>query len=83
MCIRASYKGEDLNIISSFEALGQKLAGTLSPEDFKEVVKHSCPGAGACGSMYTANTLAAAIEPLGMSLPYSSSNPATSAENEA
>ncbi len=77
------YKGEDLNIISSFEALGQKLAGTISPEDFKEVVKHSCPGAGACGGMYTANTMAAAIEALGMSLPYSSSNPATSAEKEA
>ncbi len=76
------YKGEELNIISSFEALGKKLAGTITPEDFKEVVKHSCPGAGACGGMYTANTMAAAIEALGMSLPYSSSNPATSADKE-
>jgi len=72
------YKGEELNIISAFEALGKKLAGNITPEDFKEVVKHSCPGAGACGGMYTANTMASAIEALGMSLPYSSSNPATS-----
>jgi len=70
------YKGEELNIISSFEALGKKLAGTITPEDFKEIVKHSCPGAGACGGMYTANTMASAIEAMGMSLPYSSSNPA-------
>jgi dihydroxy-acid dehydratase len=72
------YKGEELNIISAFEALGKKIAGTITPEDFKEVVKHSCPGAGACGGMYTANTMASAIEALGMSLPYSSSNPAMS-----
>jgi dihydroxy-acid dehydratase len=77
------YKGEELNIISSFEALGKKLAGTITPEDFKEVVKHSCPGAGACGGMYTANTMAAAIEALGMSLPYSSSNPALSEEKKS
>ena len=76
------YKGVDLNIISAFEALGQKLAGTITPEDFKEVVKHSCPGAGACGGMYTANTMASAIEALGMSLPYSSSNPALSEEKK-
>lgn len=72
------YKDQDLNIISAFEALGQKLAGTITPEDFKQVIMHSCPGAGACGGMYTANTMAAAIEALGMSLPYSSSNPAIS-----
>ena len=76
------YKGEDLNIISAFEALGQKLAGTITPEDFKEVVKHSCPGAGACGGMYTANTMASAIEALGMSLPFSSSNPALSTDKK-
>jgi dihydroxy-acid dehydratase len=76
------YKGEELNIISAFEALGKKIAGTITPEDFKEVVKHSCPGAGACGGMYTANTMASAIEALGMSLPYSSSNPATSEEKK-
>jgi dihydroxy-acid dehydratase len=76
------YKGQDLNIVSAFEALGQKLAGQLSEEDFKGIVKHSCPGAGACGGMYTANTMASAIEALGMSLPYSSSNPALSAEKQ-
>lgn len=72
------YKGEALNIVSSFEALGKKIAGQLSDEDFKGIVQHSCPGAGACGGMYTANTMASAIEALGMSLPYSSSNPALS-----
>jgi dihydroxy-acid dehydratase len=72
------WKGKELNIISAFEALGEKMAGKLSPEDFKGIVKNSCPGAGACGGMYTANTMASAIEALGMSLPYSSSNPATS-----
>lgn len=72
------YKGQDLNIISAFEALGQKLAGQLSDNDFKGIIQHSCPGAGACGGMYTANTMASAIEALGMSLPYSSSNPALS-----
>ncbi len=76
------YKGEDLNIVSAFEALGQKIAGNLSEADFKGIVKHSCPGAGACGGMYTANTMASAIEALGMSLPYSSSNPALSKEKQ-
>ncbi|HUQ65891.1 MAG TPA: dihydroxy-acid dehydratase [Flavitalea sp.] len=76
------YKGQDLNIISAFEALGQKIAGNLSPEDFKNIVKESCPGAGACGGMYTANTMASAIEALGMSLPYTSSNPALSEEKK-
>ncbi len=72
------YKGQDLNIISAFEALGQKIAGNLNEGDFKGIVQNSCPGAGACGGMYTANTMSSAIEALGMSLPYSSSNPATS-----
>ena len=76
------YKGQDLNIVSSFEALGQMIAGTLSAEDFKGIVMNSCPGAGACGGMYTANTMASAIEALGMSLPYSSSNPALSEEKK-
>src|SRR5690242_17754769 len=76
------YKGQDLNIISAFEALGQKIAGNLSPEDFRGIIKHTCPGAGACGGMYTANTMASAIEALGMSLPYSSSNPALSEEKQ-
>ncbi len=76
------YKGQDLNIVSAFEALGQKLAGQLDEADFKGIIKHACPGAGACGGMYTANTMAAAIEALGMSLPYSSSNPALSEEKQ-
>lgn len=74
------YKGQDLNIISSFEALGQKIAGNLNDADFKGIVMNSCPGPGACGGMYTANTMASAIEAMGMSLPYSSSNPALSKE---
>lgn len=76
------FNGQDLNIVSAFEALGQKIAGKISAEEFKSVVKASCPGAGACGGMYTANTMAAAIEALGMSLPYSSSNPAISEEKK-
>jgi dihydroxy-acid dehydratase len=72
------YKGEDLNIVSAFEALGKKIAGQLDEADFKGIVMNSCPGAGACGGMYTANTMSSAIEALGMSLPYSSSNPALS-----
>jgi dihydroxy-acid dehydratase len=76
------YKGQDLNIVSAFEALGQKMAGQLDEADFKGIVQHACPGAGACGGMYTANTMASAIEALGMSLPYSSSNPALSAEKQ-
>jgi len=76
------YKGQDLNIVSSFEALGQKIAGKLDEADFQGIVRNSCPGAGACGGMYTANTMAAAIEALGMSLPYSSSNPAISEDKK-
>jgi dihydroxy-acid dehydratase len=76
------YKGQDLNIVSAFEALGQKLAGELEEADFKGIIQHACPGAGACGGMYTANTMASAIEALGMCLPYSSSNPALSPEKK-
>ncbi len=77
------YKGkDDLNIVSAFEALGQKIAGNLSEADFKGIIQHACPGAGACGGMYTANTMASAIEALGMSLPNSSSNPAVSTEKQ-
>jgi dihydroxy-acid dehydratase len=72
------YKGKSLNIVSAFEALGEKLAGKLSEEDYQGIIRHTCPGAGACGGMYTANTMASAIEALGMSLPYSSSYPALS-----
>jgi dihydroxy-acid dehydratase len=76
------YKGEDLNIVSAFEALGNKIAGNLADADFKGIVRNACPGAGACGGMYTANTMASAIEALGMSLPFSSSNPALSQEKQ-
>ncbi|WP_288097707.1 dihydroxy-acid dehydratase, partial [Hydrotalea sp.] len=76
------HNGVDLNIVSAFEALGQKIAGQIDEKEFKEIVMKSCPGAGACGGMYTANTMAAAIEALGMSLPYSSTNPALSEEKK-
>ncbi|TAH26178.1 MAG: dihydroxy-acid dehydratase [Cytophagales bacterium] len=76
------WKGQDLNIVSAFEALGQKFAGTITPEDFKGIIQHACPGAGACGGMYTANTMSSAIEALGMSLPYSASNPAVSVDKK-
>ena len=72
------YKDKELNIISAFEALGEKFQGIISDEDYKGVIKNSCPGAGACGGMYTANTMSSAIEAMGMSVPFSSSNPATS-----
>ncbi len=77
-----NWKGEQLNIVSAFEALGKKMNNAITPEDFKGIIKHACPGAGACGGMYTANTMASAIEALGMSLPYSSSNPALSADKK-
>ncbi|HXA01072.1 MAG TPA: dihydroxy-acid dehydratase [Cytophagaceae bacterium] len=73
-----NYKGEKLNVVSAFEALGKKFAGTISAEDYKGVIKNACPGAGACGGMYTANTMASAIEALGLTLPYSSTATATS-----
>lgn len=76
------WKGESLNIVSAFEALGKKFNDTITPEDFKGVIQNACPGAGACGGMYTANTMSSAIEALGMSLPYSSSNPALSEEKK-
>ena len=76
------YKGETLDVVSAFEALGKKFAGTISDEDYKGVINNACPGAGACGGMYTANTMASAIEALGMSLPYSASNPAVSEDKK-
>jgi len=69
-------QGKTLDIVSAFQSYGQYIAGTLSEPERQEVVRHACPGAGACGGMYTANTMASAIEALGMSLPYSSSTPA-------
>lgn len=65
-----------LDIVSAFQSYGQYIAGTLTEEERQDVVKNACPGAGACGGMYTANTMASAIEALGMSLPFSSSIPA-------
>ena len=65
-----------LDVVSAFEAWGEKVAGTMNEREYKSVIQNACPGAGACGGMYTANTMASAIEALGMSLPYSSSNPA-------
>lgn len=76
------YNGKKLDVVSAFEALGEKFAGKISDTDFHNVIKNACPGAGACGGMYTANTMASAIEAMGMSLPYSSSNPALSAEKK-
>ncbi len=72
------HAGKSLDIVSAFEALGQKIAGEINEETFKAIKQKACPGPGACGGMYTANTMASAIEALGMGLPYSSSNPATS-----
>ncbi len=72
--------GKKLDIVSAFQSYGEFLAGTITDEERRAIVKHSCPGAGACGGMYTANTMASAIEAMGMSLPYSSSNPAESQE---
>ncbi|RED50258.1 dihydroxy-acid dehydratase [Seonamhaeicola aphaedonensis] len=70
------YKGRKLNIVSAFEALGQKIAGEIDDAEYKEIIKKSIPGAGACGGMYTANTMASSIECMGMALPYNSSIPA-------
>lgn len=71
-------KHSKLDIVSAFQSYGGYLAGTISDEERQEIVMNSCPGPGACGGMYTANTMASAIEALGMSLPYSSSHPAES-----
>jgi dihydroxy-acid dehydratase len=70
------FKDKTLDIVSAFEAWGEKVAGTMNEEDYKGVIQNACPGAGACGGMYTANTMASAIEALGMAMPYNSSNPA-------
>jgi dihydroxy-acid dehydratase len=72
-----SYKGQKLDIVSAFEALGKKFAGNISDEDYEGVIKNAIPGAGACGGMYTANTMASSMEAMGLTLPNSSSYPAT------
>ena len=76
------HNGKKLDIVSAFEAWGSKVAGSMSENEFQSIVEKACPGAGACGGMYTANTMASAIEALGMSLPYNSSNPATGKEKQ-
>jgi dihydroxy-acid dehydratase len=70
--------GKALDIVSAFQSYGEYIASTITDDERQDIVRHACPGAGACGGMYTANTMASAIESLGMSLPYSSSYPATS-----
>ena len=72
------HKDKKLDVVSAFEAWGEKVAGIIDENEFKQIVRNACPGAGACGGMYTANTMASAIEALGMALPYNSSNPAVS-----
>ena len=76
------YKEQKLDVVSAFEALGQKTAGTISEEDFRGVINNAIPGAGACGGMYTANTISSAIEALGMALPGDASNPAISKDKK-
>jgi dihydroxy-acid dehydratase len=82
--IRAGHsRGRTLDIVSAFQSYGEALAGTIDEETREDIVRHACPGAGACGGMYTANTMASAIEALGMSLPYSSCTPADDPEKVA
>jgi dihydroxy-acid dehydratase len=76
------FKDKKLDVISAFEAWGEKVAGTLNEADYKSIIQNACPGAGACGGMYTANTMASAIEALGMAMPYNSSNPAMGTEKK-
>ncbi len=76
------HEGKKLDVVSAFEAWGQKVAGKINQDEYQNVIQKACPGAGACGGMYTANTMASAIEALGMSLPYNSSNPAISEEKK-
>nr|WP_086047717.1 dihydroxy-acid dehydratase [Christiangramia flava] len=74
------HNGKKLDVVSAFEAWGSKVAGDIDEKEYQAVIQKACPGAGACGGMYTANTMASAIEALGMSLPYNSSNPAVGPE---
>ena len=75
-----NHNGKELDVVSAFEAWGEKVSGKIDENEYKCVIKKACPGAGACGGMYTANTMASAIEALGMSVPFSSSNPAKSSD---
>jgi dihydroxy-acid dehydratase len=74
------HNGKKLDVVSAFEAWGEKVSGKIDESEFSNIIKNACPGAGACGGMYTANTMSSAIEAMGLSLPYNSSNPATSEE---
>ena len=74
------HNDKKLDVVSAFEAWGEKVSGKIDESEFSDIIKNACPGAGACGGMYTANTMSSAIEAMGMSLPYTSSNPATSTE---
>lgn len=76
------HNDKELDVVSAFEAWGEKVAGTIDEKEYKSVIKKSCPGAGACGGMYTANTMASAIEACGMALPYNASNPAVSKDKK-
>src|SRR3546814_898965 len=77
-----SHKGTKINVLSTFEAYGANMAGIIDTDEFHQIIRNACPGAGACGGMYTANTMSSSIEAMGLSLPYSSSNPATSDEKK-
>src|ERR1035437_9979478 len=79
-CAKIRGTEEKLDVVSAFQSYGQKLAGKITEAERKEVVAKSCPGQGACGGMYTANTMSSFIECMGLSLPYSSCAPADSAE---
>ena len=74
------HNGKKLDVVSAFEAWGEKVSGKIDENEFSNIIKNACPGAGACGGMYTANTMSSAIEAMGMSLPYNSSNPETSSQ---
>ena len=76
------HEGKKLDVVSAFEAWGAKVAGDINQREYDNVIERACPGAGACGGMYTANTMASAIEALGMALPYNSSNPAIGEEKQ-
>jgi dihydroxy-acid dehydratase len=76
------HNDKELDVVSAFEAWGEKVAGKIDETEFKNVIRNACPGAGACGGMYTANTMASAIEACGMALPYNSSNPAVSLDKK-
>lgn len=76
------HNDKELDVVSAFEAWGEKVAGTIDEKEYKSVIQKACPGAGACGGMYTANTMASSIEACGMALPYNASNPAVSKDKK-